>query len=250
MTPIEKIQALHQVLALNPLNPKSLLASAGMIALWIVIFAETGLLIGFFLPGDTILFLAGVASSAVWVSGLDKSLPIVPLLIVTPICAVAGAQLGHFLGVRYGSRLFSKPDSRIFRREYVENTERYFTKFGPAKAIVLGRFIPIVRTFLNPICGILGIGARRFLLWNVVGAFIWTDSVLLAGHLLAKPITKVVPADQIDNYLLPVIILVVVIAAIPMFVDIFRNRRAKRAAPATTEQEPTDPANTVGRHAR
>jgi len=234
VTPIDKIQTVQQVLALNPLNPKSILASAGMYALWIVIFAETGLLIGFFLPGDTILFLAGIASSPVVVNGLHKNLPIVPLLIVTPICAIAGAQLGHYLGVRYGIRLFNRPHSKIFRREYVDKSEVYFARFGPAKAIVLARFIPIIRTFLNPICGILGVSAKRFLVWNVVGAVLWTESVLLAGHLLAKPITKVIPAEKLDYYLVPVIIGVVVIAAIPMLVDIVKKRRGDKRTPVAS----------------
>jgi membrane-associated protein len=240
VTPIDKIQAVQQVLAVNLLNPTSILASAGMYALWIVIFAETGLLIGFFLPGDTILFLAGIASSPVVVNGLHKNLPIVPLLVVTPIFAIAGAQLGHHLGVRYGIRLFNRPNARIFRHEYVDKSETYFVRFGPAKAIVLARFVPIVRTFLNPICGILGVSARRFLVWNIVGAVIWTESVLLAGHFLAKPITKVIPADKLDYYLVPVIVGVVIIAAIPMLVDIVRKRREDKRTPVASGDRPGD----------
>jgi len=232
VTPVDKIQAVHHVLAsgslaLNPLNPRSLLESAGVWALWIVIFAETGLLVGFFLPGDTILFLAGVASSPFAAEVLHTKLPIVPLLIVTPIAAVAGAQLGHYLGMRLGMRMFDRPNSRVFKKEYVEKTEQYFEKFGASKAIVLARFIPIVRTFLNPIAGVLEVKPQRFFIWNVVGAVIWTDGILLVGHVLAKQITDRIPPDKIDNYLLPVIILIVLIAAIPLIVDIIRKRKQR-----------------------
>jgi membrane-associated protein len=233
VTPLDKIQAVHQLIsagpmALNPLNPRSLLESAGVWALWIVIFAETGLLIGFFLPGDTILFIAGVASSPFAAEVLNAKLPIVPLLIVTPIAAVAGAQLGHYLGRRFGMRMFDRPNSRVFKKEYVDKTEEYFNKFGAAKAIVLARFIPIVRTFINPVAGILEVPPVRFFISNVVGAIIWVDGILLAGHLLAKQITDRIPPDEIDNYLLPVIILIVLIAAIPLIVDIIRKRRSRR----------------------
>ena len=232
MTPLDKIQAVHHLMAtgpmaFNPLNPQSLLESAGVWALWIVIFAETGLLIGFFLPGDTILFLAGVASSPFAAEVLKAKLPIVPLLIVTPIAAIAGAQLGHYLGRRFGMAMFDRPNSRIFKREYVEKTEEYFNKFGAAKAIVLARFIPIVRTFINPVAGVLEVSPARFFVSNVAGAIIWADGILLAGHLLAKQITDRIPPDKIDNYLLPVIILIVLIAAIPLIVDVVRKRRTR-----------------------
>ena len=232
MTPLDKIQAVHHLvatgsMAFNPLNPQSLLESAGVWALWIVIFAETGLLIGFFLPGDTILFLAGVASSPFAAEVLKAKLPIAPLLIVTPIAAVAGAQLGHYLGRRFGMAMFDRPNSRIFKREYVEKTEEYFNKFGASKAIILARFIPIVRTFINPVAGVLEVSPARFFVSNLAGAIIWADGILLAGHLLAKQITDRIPPDKIDNYLLPVIILIVLIAAVPLIVDIVRKRRTR-----------------------
>ncbi|HEY2792679.1 MAG TPA: VTT domain-containing protein, partial [Micromonosporaceae bacterium] len=144
MTTADSLRFASDVISLNPLNPRSLLQSAGELGLWAVIFAETGLLIGFFLPGDTVLFLAGVASSPVATAIAGTKLPIVPLLIVTPIAAILGAQLGYLLGRKYGVRMFSRPNSRVFKREYVEKTEQVFNRFGSAKAVVLGRFIPIV----------------------------------------------------------------------------------------------------------
>src|SRR4029079_19494815 len=117
-----------------------------------------------------------------------------------PICAIAGAQLGHFLGARYGRRMFDKPNSRLFKPAYVEKAEHYFEKFGPAKAVILARFIPNVRTFLNPVAGVLEMPARSFFIWNVIGGVLWTDGVLLAGYLLSKQIQSVIPPDKIDTY--------------------------------------------------
>jgi membrane-associated protein len=209
----QSLHAAADVLALNPLNPRSLLQSLGEFGLWAVIFAETGLLIGFFLPGDTVLFLAGIASSPVATALVGTKLDIVPLLIVTPIAAIAGAQLGFYLGLKYGVKMFDRPNSRVFKREYVEKTEQVFNRFGASKAVVLGRFIPIVRTFLNPAAAVLEMPAKRF---------------LLLGHSLAKQITNHIPPDKIDNYLLPVIVLIVLIAALPLIIDLVRKQRAKR----------------------
>src|SRR5262245_13897478 len=182
----DKVRALGDNLAINPLNPKDLLKSFGEFGLYLIMFAETGLMVGFFLPGDSLLFLAGVAASPVAVEIVGVHLSLAGLLIGAPICAIAGAQVGHLLGARYGRRLFERPDSRLFRREYVEKAEHYFDKFGPAKAVILARFIPVVRTFLNPVAGVLEMPARQFLLWNVVGGVLWTDGVLLAGYALAR----------------------------------------------------------------
>ena len=223
------IRALAETLALNPLDPKSLLQTFGMVGVWVILFAETGLLIGFFFPGDSLLFLAGVAASPVADSifGSGSRIPLAGLLIGAPVSAVLGAQLGHLLGARYGRRMFERPDSRFFKREYVEKAEYYFEKFGPAKAVVLARFIPIVRTFLNPVAGTLGMSARRFLLWNIVGAVLWTDGVLLVGYLLAKQIYNAI-GDQIDQYILPVVALIVVISVLPIVIEILRDRRRKK----------------------
>jgi len=233
-----QLHAVADVQALNPLSPHDLLQAAGPWALWIVIFAETGLLIGFFLPGDTILFLSGIASSS-FGAALGFHLDIVPLLIVTPICAIAGAQLGYYLGVRLGAPMFDKPNSKFFNHEHVVKTEQVFERFGPAKAVILARFIPVVRTFLNPVAGILEMPARKFLIWNVIGGIIWTDGILLAGNRLAKQITDIVPADKIDHYLVPIIVLIVIISAAPMMIDMLRKRRARKRAAASGTPLPT-----------
>ncbi|MFB9234807.1 DedA family protein [Plantactinospora siamensis] len=229
----EHIRALSDNLAINPLDPKDLLHTFGLIGVCVILFAETGLLVGFFFPGDSLLFLAGVAASsvadAIFGGGTRLSLP--ALLIGGPICAILGAQLGHFLGARYGRRMFERPNSRLFKREYVEKAEYYFRKFGPAKAVVLARFIPIVRTFLNPVAGVLGMPARQFLVWNIVGAVLWVDGILLIGYLLARQIYDAI-GDQIDKYILPVVAVIILISVLPILLELLRDRRSRRRAKA------------------
>lgn len=237
MDTAEKTRALTEQLAVNPLDPKELLQTFGLVGVWAILFAETGLLVGFFFPGDSLLFLAGVAASPVAdaMFGDGTKISLAGLLIGAPICAIAGAQLGHFLGARYGRKMFERPNSRLFKREYVEKAEYYFEKFGPAKAVVLARFIPIVRTFLNPVAGTLGMPAKKFFLWNVVGGILWTDGILLVGYLLADSIYDAV-GDHIDRYILPVVALIILISVMPIVVEIIRERRAKRRAQEVMEE--------------
>jgi membrane-associated protein len=233
----EQTRALSDQLAVNPLDPKDLVQTFGLVGVWAILFAETGLLIGFFFPGDSLLFLAGVAASpvaeAIFGSGVKISLP--GLLIGAPFCAIVGAQLGHYLGARYGRRMFDRPESRLFKQEYVEKAEFYFNKYGPAKAVVLARFIPIVRTFLNPVAGMLGMSAKKFFLWNVIGGILWTDGIILAGYLLAEQIVKVIDPADIDHYILPVVALIIFVSLLPVFLEILRDRRHRRAAAQAIE---------------
>ena len=229
--------------ALNPLDARDLLQTFSVYGVWAVMFMETGLLVGFFFPGDSLLFLAGIAASpaAMAIVGVKLSLPL--LLIGSPICAIAGAQLGHYLGARFGRKMFDRPNSRLFKREYVERAEHYFVKFGPAKAVVLARFIPVVRTFLNPVAGVLEMPARQFFVWNAIGGLLWSDGVLLAGWGLSKQIQNVIPPDKIDTYLLPAILLIVLISALPIFIEIYkglRDRRRNKTAPTPDDRpQPT-----------
>jgi membrane-associated protein len=190
-----------------------------------IIFAETGLLVGFFFPGDSLLFLAGVAASPFVGTVIPGAQPlgIWWLLIGTPICAIAGAQLGHFFGAKYGRKMFDKPNSRLFKPQYVEKAEYYFAKFGPAKAVILARFIPIVRTFLNPVAGVLGMPARQFFVYNVIGAILWTDGILLVGYLLA---------------------------VLPILIEIYRGWRARRSGGHAASGDFADGADDpgTGRH--
>ncbi len=226
------IHAVAEVASFNPLNPTDWLQLFGSFAVygvWFILFAETGLLAGFFLPGDSLLIVAGVLATGAG-TALGIKLDIVPLLIGGPIFAILGAQLGHWLGVKYGRKLFDKPNSRLFKKEYVEKAEHYFQKFGPRKAVVLARFIPIVRTFLNPVAGVLGMPAKQFVVWNVVGAILWVDGILLIGYYAGDTLVDLIGGpDKIDKYIIPFVLVIVLISAIPIFIEMARERRAKRA---------------------
>jgi membrane-associated protein len=200
-------------------------ATVGVLA---IIFAETGLLIGFFLPGDSLLVAAGIFTSAAAAKGIGiEPLSFPVLLIGTPLCAVAGAQVGHLIGAKVGHRLFDKPDSKLFKREYVEKAEHYFVKFGPARAVIIARFVPIVRTFMNPVAGVLEMPARRFFVYNAVGGVVWVESMLLVGHLLGDQVDP----NQIDKYILPGAFIIVAISLIPIIVEVVKTRRAAKAVP-------------------
>jgi membrane-associated protein len=129
--------------------------------------------------------------------------------------------------------MFSRPASQLFKPEHADRAERYFEKYGPAKAVVLARLIPVVRTFLNPVGGMLAMPAGRFAVWNIVGAVLWSDGVLLAGYLPARRLRDTIGSANIDKYLLPVVALIVVISLLPVVIEIVRTRRrtsAERAA--------------------
>ncbi|MCK2214501.1 DedA family protein [Actinomadura sp. ATCC 31491] len=216
---------------LNLLDPTwwlTILGAFATIGVLAIIFAETGLLLGFFLPGDSLLVAAGIFSSASVAAGIGIEPLSFPLLLVgTPLCAVAGAQLGHFLGVRFGRKMFDKPDSRLFKREHVLRAEEFFEKFGPAKAVILARFVPIVRTFMNPVAGVLEMPSRRFLLWNSVGGVVWVESMLLLGHFLGGQVDP----KQIDKYILPGVFVIVLISLIPIIVEVVKKRRQVKRLP-------------------
>ncbi|MBP2708470.1 DedA family protein [Microbispora sp. RL4-1S] len=198
-------------------------ATIGVIA---IVFAETGLLVGFFLPGDSLLVTAGIFSTAAAAQGFGIApLSLPTLLIFAPVAAVAGAQLGHFLGARFGRKLFDKPDSRLFKREHVEKAEHYFEKFGPARAVVAARFMPIVRTFMNPVAGVLEMDARRFFVWNVLGGVVWVEAMLLLGYFLGHAV------EGIDKYILPGVFVIVILSLIPIVREVLKDRRASRLEP-------------------
>lgn len=224
-------------LAVNFLDPKSLISAFGLIGVFCVIFAETGLLVGFFLPGDTLLFSAGVFSTAAAAGAGLSPLPLPVLLVGAPVLAVAGAQVGHYLGAKYGRKLFERPNSRLFRQEHVAKAEHYFNKFGPARAVVLARFIPVVRTFLNPLAGMLEMPAGRFLAWNIVGGVVWTESILLVGRFLGDRV------KGIDKFVLPVVALAVVVSVVPVVREILRG-------PAKGKDQSGPNRTPSGRHRR
>ncbi|MFF4685320.1 DedA family protein [Streptomyces sp. NPDC001307] len=206
-------------LAVNVLDAHSLLAAFGVLGVGVVLFAETGLLIGFFLPGDSLLFTAGLLCTGKFDSGVHLSLG--PLLVAAAVGALAGAQCGFLLGRKAGGALLARSRSAKLR-EGAQRAEELLERYGHAKAIVLARFIPVVRTVLNPLAGALEVPARTFTLWQVTGGLVWSLGVTLAGYALGSSI------PNIDRYLLPVIALIVVVSLLPLAAEVLRSRRAAR----------------------
>jgi len=202
-------------LALNLLDPHSLLSSFGPVGVAIVLFAETGLLIGFFLPGDSLLFTAGVLAATP--ASNAAHVPLVAVLIAAPIGAVAGAQVGYLIGNRAGPPLFRQRRPRL--SEGRDRAETYLARYGHARAVVLARFVPVVRTVLNPLAGILEVPVRTFTIWQIIGGVCWTTGVTLAGFWLGSAV------HNIDHYLLPIVALVVVLSLLPILIEVLRSRR-------------------------
>ncbi len=198
------------------LNPEAIVSGLGTIGVVVTLFIETGLLIGLLLPGDSLLFVAGLAAGT---DALGFQLSLTALLIFCPIAAFLGAELGYFIGARYGRALFDRPDNRVFNQERVRQAERWFHKYGPGKALIFGRYIPVVRTLLMPLAGILNMDRKRFTLLNAISAVTWTTPILVLGYFLGEHIS-----GSIDKYLLPIVGALILISLIPIFREILKKK--------------------------
>ncbi|WP_405883901.1 MULTISPECIES: DedA family protein [unclassified Streptomyces] len=211
-------------LAVNVLSAQSLLAAFGVLGVGVVMFAETGLLIGFFLPGDSLLFTAGLLCTGSGQGGLKLSLG--PLLVCAAVGALAGSQCGYLIGRKAGGALLARSRSPRLH-DGAKRAEELLERYGYAKAIVLARFVPVVRTVLNPMAGALQVPARTFTVWQAVGGLVWSLGLTLAGYALGSSIPNV------DRYLLPIIAVIVVVSLIPLAAEL---RRSRKAATATAEK--------------
>ena len=191
------------------LDANTLIQATGYIGIFSVVFAESGLFFGFFLPGDSLLFTAGFLAS-------QKILSLPILLFGIFIFAVLGDSVGYFMGQKYGLRLFKRPKSFFFNPENIEITKSFFEKHGK-KSIILARFIPVVRTFTPIFAGVGSMPYKIFFLYNVVGAFFWTFSLVLMGYFFGK----IVP--NAEKYLEPIILLIIFISIAPGIVTFFKH---------------------------
>ena len=208
---------------MNLFDAHSIVTTLGLIGVLTIIFAETGLLIGLFFPGDSLLFIAGLAASSSAEKILGTHLPVAPLLIGAPIAAILGSQLGHWFGSTVGRKYFDRPDGRFFNQKRVQATEKWLTKYGTGKALILSRYVPFIRTLINPLAGIVHVPARKFFIYNAIGALIWTESVIGIGIFLGDKIS-----GSVDKYLLPIIGLIIVVSLIPVAIEIIREINTKR----------------------
>ncbi len=193
------------------LDPQFLITTVGLIGITFIIFAESGLLIGFFLPGDSLLFTAGLFAS-------QGHLHIGTLLICCFVAAVLGDNLGYATGRKLGPALFSREDSRFFKKSYIEKTQSFYKKYGK-KAIILARFAPIIRTFAPILAGAGNMEYRTFFIFNMIGGFAWTWMMLLLGYFLGT----LFPATQ--HYLEPIIIVIIALSLLPTIIEVWRNKK-------------------------
>jgi membrane-associated protein len=209
---------------MNLFDAHSIVGDLGLIGVLTIIFAETGLLIGLAFPGDSLLFIAGFAASGSGAAILGNAhLDPVLLFALSPIAAIAGSATGYWFGEKYGKKLFDKPDGKVFNHHKVVATEKWLTKYGIGRALVLARFVPFVRTLINPMCGIIGVPKKTFMIWNSIGAIIWTQGVIGLGFLLGD-----VLKGSVDKYLLPVIGLIVFVSLVPVLIELFKEWQSKR----------------------
>ena len=201
----------------NLLDATWWLSSFGIVGIGLVLFAETGLLIGLFLPGDSLLFTAGLFAAAGTSAPVRLSLPAV--ILAAAVGALAGAEAGYLIGRRSGPLLLRRS---VRAETAAERAGVFLERYGHGRTIVLARFMPLVRTVLNPLAGIVGVPHAVFTRWQVLGGLLWTAGVTVAGYVLGRSI------PGIDRYLLPIVALVVLVSLTPLAVEAIRSRSARR----------------------
>jgi membrane-associated protein len=193
------------------LDASHIIDSFGLLGIMTIVFAECGLLVGFFLPGDTLLFSAGVLVKR---GTFDQPLWLIIVLIC--VASIVGNQVGYEIGRRGGPAVFRRPDSRLFRPEYVERTSLFFEKYGPP-AVVLGRFVPVVRTFITVMAGAGRMDYRVYTLYTVLGGVLWATSVTMLGYFLGN-------IDFIANNIEVLLLAGVAVSVLPIAAQLLRRR--------------------------
>ncbi len=202
---------------LHYLDPAFLIATLGLVGIFAIVFAESGLFFGFFFPGDSLLFTAGLLAS-------QGHFNIFVLWLGTTLCAILGDSVGYAFGRRVGLRLLTREDSFFFRKEHIHRTERFYEKYGK-KTIILARFVPIVRTFAPILAGIGQMNYRTFLTYNILGGFLWTTSLLSLGFILGAAV------PSIDRYLFPIVVGIIAVSFLPVFIEYWKSRRRETHPP-------------------
>lgn len=197
-------------------EPREVIEAFGVIGLFLIVFAESGLFFGFFLPGDSLLFVAGLLASQGVIS-----LPLPLLLLGLFVAAVAGDQVGYSFGRITGPPLFKRPDSRLFKRQHLDRAHAYFEEHG-SKTIVLARFVPVVRTFAPIVAGAAQMPYRTFVVFNLIGGLLWAVGVTLLGYLVGETI------PDAEKWLLPIVGVIVLASFVPVALEWFRHRRKRR----------------------
>ena len=206
------------------IDPQKLLESVGLIGLFIVVFAESGILIGFFLPGDSLLFTAGLATYGIKIDGEVYQLAgghIWIVMLGVTLAAIAGDQVGYLFGKKVGPALFKRPESRLFKPSYVESAEKFFAKHG-SKSIVLARFVPIVRTFTPIVAGVSNMHYRTFVKFNIIGGILWGAGITLLGYTLGRAFPAIGENIEIA------VVVIVFVSILPVIIEFIRHRRSAK----------------------
>lgn len=197
---------------------------AALIIVAAIIFAESGLLIGFFFPGDSVLFTLGFLVQGSSSFKLDININLVVLVLF--IAAVLGNNVGYVFGRKVGPRLFKRPNSLLFRQENVQKAQDFYDKFG-GKTIIISRFIPVVRTFVPLIAGVAKMEFKTFLLFNIIGGFLWTVGVTYLGYFLGYYLHKM--GVEVDTVLLPIIALILILSVSPALYQLLKSKQKRTA---------------------
>jgi membrane-associated protein len=201
----------------------AVVSTLGLIGVLGIIFMETGLLIGLVFPGGEVVFLAGMAASSAGADILGNAKLSTPLLFLTaPIAAIVGGEVGYWFGRKYGRKFFERPDTRFFNQNMVIRVERLLAKYGPRKALIIGRFIPFARTLLNPTCGVVLLDRKLFSTWNAIGAIIWTQVAIGVGYFLGEAL-----GDKARSYMYLIVAVIVLVTLIPVVWGLFKEWRTK-----------------------
>ncbi|MES2409728.1 MAG: VTT domain-containing protein [Patescibacteria group bacterium] len=195
---------------MNYLDPKFIIETLGLVGIFALVFAESGLFFGFFLPGDTLLFTAGLVAS-------QNILSLSPLVVGSIIFAIFGDSVGYAFGKKIGPKLFTREHSFFWNKDHIEKSHKFFEKYGK-KAIILARFMPIVRTFTPILAGVGTMEYKTFLRYNIVGGILWVSGLTLCGYFFGK----IIPDP--DKYLLPIILLITIVSLLPALKE-FINRK-------------------------
>jgi membrane-associated protein len=219
---------LHFLHALfNPEGLKELIRAGGAPLICTIVFVETGFFVGFFLPGDSLLVTAGILSAG-------GVIPLKWLLLPVMLCAIAGDQIGYWIGRAAGSALYRREDSLFFRRSHLQRAHDFYEKYG-GRAVILARFVPIVRTFCPPVAGAARIPYSRYLLFDCMGGVLWIGTMILSGYSLARFVPNI---GQRIHY---VILVVIILSLLPAVISILRARRDGQipaASAAATSEKP------------
>jgi membrane-associated protein len=203
---------------LKSLDLKELIRGVGYWGLFGIVFAESGLYFGFFLPGDSLLFTAGLLASP---SLQDRQVFQLPVLIVLlAVAAIAGDSVGYWCGQKFGRRLFQREDSVWFHRRHLDRAHEFYERHG-GKAIILARFLPVVRTFVPVVAGMALMSYPKFLFYNVIGGLTWVVSMTAGGFFFGS----LLPPEDVDKYLLPALAVIIAVSIAPTALHLYRERR-------------------------